>query len=149
MWADIVITEKIIRFLKSNFKSLGFYEVYKDLPTREECCAIESKVFDELNQDDEDCWSNIFITMKHYFVLDKYVLRTAKKRSLVWQLRWLQISILRSIFLLADVLKILFINDKTFYCSRKTTGNPYSKFVTFIYSNNVFRLDAINFENDF
>ena len=119
MWADTVIAEKIIRFLKSNFKSLGFYEVYKDLPTREECCAIESKVFDELNHDDEDCWSNIFITMKHYFVLDKYVLRTAKKRSLVWQFRWLQISILRSIFLLADVLKILFINDKTFYCSRK------------------------------
>lgn len=144
-----MLFSNILIKLKSQIKSLGFYENSTDLPTREECHFVESKVFEELNKEAYSYWDNIFVTSKHYFLMDKYILDSLKSSSLKWLLRFILIRLLRLIWLFADLIKIIMCRHHTYYCSTRSTGNINSNQVIFIYSNNVKRGDVLNNDQEF
>ena len=139
----------ILRFLKSQVKSLGFYEFSNNLPSREECCAVESKVFEELNQGIDNFWDNVFLTSKHYFLMDKYILNGLRTLSFSWLLHYVFMKTLRLIFLFVDFIRIITCKHYTFYCSVRSTGNANSSRVLFLYSKNTARGDIINNDQNF
>lgn len=140
----------IIRdYLKSKTKSLGFYEHYDDLLSREECYVIEAQIFEELNRSNDEFWTNVFKITKHHFLLDKYVLQELRKSSSIWQLRSFQIKIFRIIWLLVDLIRIITFTNKSFHCSVRSTGDMSSGRVVFIYSKHVARGDVLNSRQDF
>jgi hypothetical protein len=138
-----------LRILASQVKSLGFYEVSNDLPSREECCAVESKVFEELNQGIDDFWDNVFLTAKHYFLMDKHILYGLRTSSFTWLLRYVFIKICRLIWLLVDLISMITCKHYSFYCSVRSTGNSNSSRVLFLYSKNTARGDVLNDDQNF
>ena len=135
--------------LKSQVKSLGFYENSTYLPSRQECFTVESKVFEELNKDSGNYWDNIFLTSKHYFLMDKYILDILKTSSYIWSFRYILIRILRYIWLITDLIRIVASRHHSYYCGVRSTGNINSSQVIFIYSKNVNRGDVLNNDQEF
>jgi len=136
-------------YLRTQVKPLGYVENVVPFLSQKKVYEIECLVFESLKDEAVDSWNEIFKRNKQLFLIDKLILKSARKLSVLWLFRFMVIHLLRFIYIAVDILQMLLFTPPTYHLGVNISGNKASKKTIIAYTNNRSRSKIFNIDGHY